>query len=143
MTVSDIMTSEVITAGMDDTVEEIAKIFEQKHIHHIPILEGTRIVGVVSDRDVLKAISPFANIIGDVARDRNTLKRKAHQIMTRKVVTICPTDTVREAAATMIKHKFNCLPVLSSAGAVIGIVGIVTKTDVMRCLVEQPMLSNE
>ena len=61
MTVSDIMTSEVITAGMDDTVEEIAKIFEQKHIHHIPILEGTRIVGVVSDRDVLKAISPFAN----------------------------------------------------------------------------------
>ena len=140
MTVGDIMTSEVITAEMDDTVERIAEIFEQKHIHHIPILEGTRIVGVVSDRDVLKAISPFANIIGDVARDRNTLQKKAHQLMTRKVVTICPTDTAREAATIMMEHKFNCLPVLSSAGAVIG---IVTTTDVMRCLVEQPMLSNE
>ena len=138
MTVSDIMTSEVITAGMDDTVEEIAKIFEQHHIHHIPILEGTRIVGVVSDRDVLKTISPFANTIGDVTRDRNTLKRKAHQLMTRKVVTICPTDTAREAAETMMAHKFNCLPVLSNAGAV---VGIVTKTDVLRCFVEQETLA--
>ena len=138
MTVGDIMTSDVITAEMDDTVERIAEIFEQKHIHHIPILEGTRIVGVVSDRDVLKAISPFANTIGDVTRDRNTLKRKAHQLMTRKVVTICPTDTAREAAATMMEHKFNCLPVLSNEGAV---VGIVTKTDVMRCFAAQETLA--
>ncbi|MCH8217146.1 MAG: CBS domain-containing protein [Planctomycetes bacterium] len=134
MTVDDIMTSDVITAGMDDTVGGIAKIFERHHIHHIPVVEGTRIVGVVSDRDVLKAISPFANTVGEVARDSNTLKRKAHQVMTRHVVTICPTDTALEAALIMLENRFNCLPVLSNAGA---LVGIVTKTDLLKSFVEQ------
>ena len=138
MTVSDIMTSEVITAGMDDTVGGIAKIFERHHVHHIPIVEGTRIVGVVSDRDVLKATSPYANTVGEDIRDCNTLKKKAHQLMTRKVVTICPTDDVKEAASTMLEHRFNCLPVLSNAGAV---VGIVTKTDLTVCLVEHATLA--
>ncbi len=134
MTVGDIMTSAVITAGMDDTVGEIAKLFEQRHIHHILVVEGTRIVGVVSDRDILKATSPYANTAGEDNRDLNTLKKKAHQVMTRHVVTICPTDTAIEAAVIMLENKFNCLPVLSNAGAV---VGIVTKTDLLKCFLEQ------
>ena len=134
MTVGDIMTSNVITAGMDDTVGGIAKIFALHHIHHILVVEGTRIVGVVSDRDVLKATSPYANTVGEDNRALNTLKKKAHQVMTRHVVTICPTDTAIEAAVTMLENKFNCLPVLSNAGAV---VGIVTKTDLLKCFLEQ------
>ena len=136
MTVDDIMTSEAITAGMDDTVEEIVKVFALHHIHHMLVVEGTRILGVVSDRDVLKAISPYANTVGERARDSNTLMKKAHQIMTRKVITICPTDTAIEAAVIMLDNKFNCLPVLSNAGAV---VGIVTKTDLLRCFLDQVM----
>ena len=134
MTVDDIMTSDVITAGMDDTVGGIAKIFEVHHFHHIPVVEGTRILGVVSDRDILKAISPYANTACEDARDSNTLRKKAHQIMTRKVVTICPTDSVIEAAQIMLENKFNCLPVLSNAGAV---VGMVTKTDLLKCFLGQ------
>ncbi len=134
MTVGDIMTSDLITVGMDDTVGEIAKTFALHHIHHIPVVEGTRILGVVSDRDILKATSPYANTVGEDARDSNTLRKKAHQIMTRKVVTICPTDSVIEAVAIILENKFNCLPVLSNAGAV---VGIVTKTDLLKCFLGQ------
>ena len=134
MTVGDIMTSKVITAAMDDTVGAIAKIFALHHIHHIPVVEETRIVGVVSDRDILKATSPYANTVGEDARDSSTLRKKAHQIMTRRVVTVCTTDTVVEAAAIMLENRFNCLPVLSHAGAV---VGILTKTDLLKCFLEQ------
>ena len=134
MTVGDIMTSKVITAAMDDTVGAIAKIFALHHIHHIPVVEETRIVGVVSDRDILKATSPYANTVGEEARDSNTLRRKAHQVMTRKVVTICPTDAAIGAAEIMLENRFNCLPVLSNAGAV---VGIVTKTDLLKYFLEQ------
>ena len=134
MTVADIMTSELLTAELDDTVGDITKIFAEHHIHHILVVEGSRILGVVSDRDILRATSPYANTDGEDARDSSTLRKKAHQIMTRRVVTVCTTDTAVEAAAIMLENRFNCLPVLSHAGAV---VGILTKTDLLKCFLEQ------
>ena len=133
MMVSEIMTTEVKTASMDDTLGEIRKIFESNHIHHIPIVQDGRLVGIVSDRDVLKALSPHVDTVRADNRALNTLKKKAHQIMTRRVITISPEDTVEEASVIMLEKKFSCLPVLERTGA---IVGIVTKTDLLKDLIE-------
>ncbi len=128
------MTKEVSIGGMDDTLGDLKKIFESKHLHHVPIVEGGRLVGVVSDRDVLRFLSPYVNTMTEDNRDLNTLRKKAHQIMTRDVVTVSPNDTVEAAALTMLEKRFSCLPVLSDTGA---IVGIVTKTNILDCLVRQ------
>jgi len=136
MTVAEIMTTEVITANMDDTLGGIRKVFELNHFHHIPIFEGNRLSGIVSDRDVLKNLSSRADAGNANNHALNTLNKKMHQIMTRKVITINPEDTIEEAAATMLEKKFNCLPVLEPSGA---IVGIVTKTDLLRSLVVLPV----
>jgi acetoin utilization protein AcuB len=134
MKISEIMTTDVITAGMDDTLGSIKAIFESHHIHHVPIIEADHLVGIVSDRDVLRDVSPYLNTRGEDNRALNTLKKRAHQIMTRDVVTISPADTIEEAAETMLKHRFSCIPIQALSGE---IVGMVTKTDILRCLVEE------
>jgi acetoin utilization protein AcuB len=131
MTVAEIMTTEVRTASMDDTLGGIREVFERHHFHHIPIVEDNELVGIISDRDVLKNLSPRVDSTWANNHDTNTLKRKTHQIMTRKVITISPDNTIEEAAATMLEKKFNCLPVLEQSGAILG---IVTKTDLLRSL---------
>jgi len=134
MTVAEIMTTEVITAGMDDTLGGIRKVLELNHCHHIPIVEDSRLVGIVSDRDVLQGLSPNVDLSIADNRALNTLKKKAHQIMTRKVTTIGPEDTIEEVAAVFLDMQFSCLPVLEPSGTV---VGIVTKTDLLESLLEQ------
>ena len=110
-------------------MDRYRKILAQNHCYHIPVVEDNRLVGIVSDRDVLKALSPYADTVGADASDLNTLKRKAHQIMTRRVITISPEDSVEEAATMMLERGFNCMPVLERSGAVIG---MITKTDILK-----------
>jgi acetoin utilization protein AcuB len=129
MTVAEIMTTNVLTAGMDDTLDAIRKIFHLRRCHHIPIVEENRLVGIVSDRDVLKDLSPHVDTVGADIQALNTLKKKAHQVMTRRVITISPEDSVEEAANMMLEGKFNCLPVLERSGTV---AGMITKTDILR-----------
>lgn len=136
MIVSDIMTTEVITASMDDTLGGIRMVFELNGCHHIPIVEDRRLVGIVSDRDVLKGLSPTADSPMADNRALNTLKKKAHQIMTRHVTTISPEDTLEDAAAVFLENKFSCLPILDGFG---NIVGIITKTDILVSLLGKTM----
>jgi acetoin utilization protein AcuB len=134
MTVAEIMTTEVITAGMDDTLGGIRKIFELNHFHHMPIVEKDRLVGIISDRDVLQGLSPSADLVIADSRALKTLKKKAHQIMSRHVITISLEDTIEKVAATFLEMQFSCLPVLDQSGK---LVGIVTKTDLLECLAGQ------
>lgn len=131
MTVAEIMHTKVITACMDDTLGGIKKVFELHQFHHIPVVDEDRLVGIVSDRDVLRELSPNVDSVRADNRALNTLKKKAHQIMSRRVITISPDDTIEEAAALMLQKKLNCLPVLQHYGALIG---IVTKTDLLEIL---------
>ena len=136
MIVADMMTTEIITAGMDDTLGGIRKVFELNDCHHIPIIEDDRLVGIVSDRDVLKGLSPTADLAIADNRALKTLRKKAHQIMTRNVTTISPEDTIEEAATVFLKLKFSCLPVLERSGH---LVGIITKTDLLASLLDKTM----
>ena len=135
MRIEEIMAREVSIGGIDDSLGDLKKIFESNHFHHIPIVAEGRLVGIVSDRDVLRFVSPYVNTMGEDNRALNTLKKKAHQIMTRDVVTVRAHDTVAAAATMMLENRCSCLPVLSDAGA---IVGIVTKTNILDCIVRQP-----
>lgn len=129
MIVADIMITNVITIGLDDTLDRIQKIFEKYKFHHLLVLDEGRLLGLISDRDVLKEISPYINTLGEDARARDTLKKKAHQIMTRKPITVSKDIPIEEAAGLIMAKNISCLPVVSEEGIV---EGILSWKDILR-----------
>jgi acetoin utilization protein AcuB len=130
MQVRDVMSRRVVFIDIDDTVEAITRVFRERGFHHAIVVDRElRICGVVSDRDVLKVTSPFVTKLAERAMDLQTLRKPAHQLMTRHPVTIGPDDTITEAAQRMVDQRCSCLPVVDSHGRV---VGIVTSRDVLR-----------
>lgn len=120
--VGTIMTRRVVKVSMDDSLCEVREIFERSSFHHLVVEDGKRVVGVVSDRDLLKNISPFLGKISEREQDAFTLQRRVHQIMTRKLVACSPGTTLAEAGRMMTEHNVSCLPVLDEHGVCVGIV---------------------
>ncbi|WP_296052105.1 CBS domain-containing protein [uncultured Alteromonas sp.] len=122
MSIPSVMTHRIVTVQMDDSLAVVKEIFEASGFHHLLVVENEKLVGVLSDRDYLKAISPFLNSISERIRDRATLERKVHQIMTREVITLKVTDTMVSAIGLFNRHKISCLPVIDETGKPVGIV---------------------
>ena len=100
MTIATIMTNKVVTVEMDDTLLTISMIFENVKFHHLLVVENKKLVGVISDRDFLRAISPFLKTASETTRDRNTLNRRVHQIMSRNPIIVSPETSIEFAAGT-------------------------------------------
>ena len=135
ITVSEIMTSKVVTIEMDDSLEVIRDIFRKVKFHHLVVVDGEKIVGVISDRDLLKAISPYVNTMSETNRDRATLEKRAHQIMSHYPVTIQKSCPIQKAAKLMLDRRVSCLPVTMPDGT---IEGMVTWKDVFKAFLESP-----
>ena len=131
MMVSEIMATEVMTASTDDTLGEIREIFKSNHIHHLPVVQDNKLVGIVSDRDILKDLSSDVDMVGADNHALDTLKKTADQIMTHRVITVSLEDTIEEASTTMLEKNISCLPILERSGVV---VGVVTKSDILKNL---------
>lgn len=133
MTLESIMTKHVVTVSMDDTLEHVREIFARFRFHHVVVLDHCRVVGVISDRDLLMNLSPYAGKALERALDAASLKKKAHQIMTRDPMTATPSMPAGEAALLLLTNHNSCLPVLDEVGAC---VGIVTLRDMLRWSLE-------
>ena len=131
VTVEKIMSPHVLSVDMDVTLKEIREIFEHVSFHHILVLDNERLAGIISDRDLLKAVSPYASTQSERPRDAATLRKRAHQFMTRKPVSIGVDSNVLEAIRSFIDHKVSCLPVLSEDGSV---AGILTWRDILQAI---------
>ena len=132
MNVDQIMTRGTITIGMDDDLRTVRDRFEEHAFHHLLVIEQGKLVGVISDRNLLRNVSPFLGKMSERPEDMATLNRRVHQIMTRKPITITAETHVDEAAQVMLEHRVSCLPVLTADGRV---VGIVTSHDLLGALV--------
>lgn len=134
MRIVDIMKQRVATIGMDDTLETVRDFFAAAPFHHLLVLEEEQLVGILSDKDLYKALSPFLGSGSENQRDRDTLQRRVHQIMTRSPVTISPQGSIAEACDLLLARGISCLPVLENGQ----VVGIVTWRDLLRsCYVYQ------
>ena len=69
MKLSSIMTKQVVTVDMDTSLKAICGIFDDKKFHHLLVVEDNELCGVISDRDLLKASSPFLNTLAEQKRD--------------------------------------------------------------------------
>ncbi len=121
------MTRKLVTVVSETTAAEALALCRMNRIRHLPVLEGRRLVGVISDRD-LRAATPA---LGDLARAEALDRIRVADEMARDVTTAGPEDPIEDAAMAMYERKIGCLPVVDGED----LVGILTTSDVMRALV--------
>ena len=131
MQVGEMMTRRVIAVDRDTPLHEVRKIFEEEGFHHVLVIERRELFGIISDRDVLRHLSPYVDTLAEQRRDVETLEVRAHQVMSRCPVTIDPGISVAEAASLLVEHRISCLPVLENER----VCGLVTTRDIVRALV--------
>ncbi len=129
MKIASIMTRNVYTVDMDDSLKTIRDIFGFDAFHHLLVEDGRRFAGIISDRDLLRAISPFLGTLSEKTCDKKTLNMKAHQIMSKRVITVNAETSIEDAASLLLRNNVSCLPVISSQGDV---EGIVTWRDILK-----------
>jgi len=129
MNVHGIMTKRLVTVEMDDKLEAVKEIFDASRFHHLLVIDVDRkLCGVVSDRDLLRALSPYVGTMNATARDTATLNKRVHQIMTRKPITLLADATLQAAVDTLLANRISCIPIVDAAFRP---VGIVTWRDVL------------
>ncbi len=147
MRVSDIMTPAVHTVGPEATLKEVALLICRHHISGVPVVaerDAGRLMGIVSERDVLKALYPtYDELIDDPARSRDFVgmesryrdvaRQPVAEVMTRRVLTAAPEMPVLQAASLMLINKVRRLPVVESGR----LAGIVSLGDVHQAIFER------
>ena len=119
-----LMSREIHALKPDQSLDEAWLLLRVHRIRHAPVLdEEKRLVGLISDRDLLRA-------------DRERQKTVA-DIMTTRVLAAAPETPIREAAGTMADRRIHCLPVVDEQSRLIG---MLTVTDILRCIVNQAPL---
>lgn len=141
MTIEDVMTKDVATAEVGTPLRDVAALLAEKKISGLPVVHDGRVVGVVSEADILakergearERRGLFGFLVDDRAAAELKLEaRTAGEAMTAPAVTIAPGRPVAEAAATMIDERVNRLPVVDRDGRLLG---IVTRADLVRAFV--------
>lgn len=142
-TAQDIMAHGVETLTLDDTVEAALLFMKEKKVRHVPVMdlpvgdeEGAYFVGVISERDLFRQISPYVGKIGELDSDRSGLGKKLTDIVTRKPTGMSPETGLAEVIATMISNHTDMAPVLSKGA----LVGIITSEDIVKLYVRLDML---
>lgn len=118
--VGDVMTRKTVTLSPHHGFAEAVSLMADRHFRHIVVVDSSgQILGVISDRDILRAL----------ARSNNWQKKDVSQIMTRDPVTVKRETPLSAAVAKIVAKRINCLPVLDDEGKVCG---ILTSTDLLK-----------
>ena len=113
-TVADLMVKDVLTVEPSDTIGEAAEKMHAANVGAVVVMEDmVRIVGIVTERDLLRAVASRAR----------AAEARVRQWMTPNPLTIDPNTTVEEAAKIMFDHNFRHLPVVKD-GRALGIVSL-------------------
>lgn len=132
MKVEEVMSSNVISIDMDERLEIVQKLFAKHQFHHLLVVDNRKeLVGVISERDLLKAISPNIELPTANVKDLATLNKRVHQIVSSKVVCIHQFSPFSTAVKIFQEKKVSCLPVINANNIP---VGIITWRDVIAWL---------
>jgi len=132
MQVEQWMNQDVVSLGPDDSFRTAMHLIRQKGIRHVPVVEGKRLVGIVTDRDLRQASPSGATSLSIHELHYILEKLTVREIMTKQVVTIRPDQTVEDAALLLLGHRIGGLPVVRDGE----LVGIVTETDILQAFLQ-------
>jgi len=129
--VKEIMTKRIVTVAMDDSLKVVKGVFDNVSFHHLLVVEAGKLTGVISDRDLLRAIGPKLGTVAETSADIADLNKRAHQIMTREPVVLSPDVGVEEAVSVFNRNRISCIPIVNDDGKP---VGIVSWRDILKTL---------
>ncbi len=112
MLVEDRMKRDPVTVKKDDSFRYALRLIRKEGIRHLPVVEGKKVVGIVTDRDLRQAAPSPATTLE--AHELNFLleRLEVEAIMTKKVLTVTPETPLLDAARLLLAHKIGCLPVV-------------------------------
>jgi acetoin utilization protein AcuB len=122
MNIEKIMTKRLVTVKLDDSLKAVKVIFDNEGFHHLLVVESDELHGVVSDRDLLKALSPNVGTLAETNKDALTLNKKVHQIMTSELVTLTPDADISDAIEIFNNYDISCIPIVDDKNKPVGIV---------------------
>lgn len=132
-----IMTTKVITLGIDASIFEAWNLFREKRFRHVPVLSREhKLIGMLSDRALLR----YAATTGQVppyAPDSPQAKTNIRALTTAGVITATPDTRIREIARMMFEKRVGAMPIVDQYA---NIVGIITRSDILRTLVNHAPL---
>ncbi len=133
--VSKIMSTHLVTVHHGEPVSKVRQLIREHGIHHIPVVSGQKLVGIISNSDVLRVSFGDAFNADERAVDA-TLDHTMtiEQLMQKDPVAVRENAPIREAAQTLADGNFHSLPVVSDGQK---LVGMVTSTDLIRYLLDQ------
>ena len=123
------MSKTLVTVHVDDNLWMVKELFEKSGFHHLIVVGEDKLIGIISDRDYLKAISPRIDTVTETAKDVETLNKTVQQIMTSDVITLTPATDVYDAIDIFNNHKISCIPIVEENNKP---VGIVSWRDILR-----------
>ena len=133
--ISNVMSTDVVTVTPKEKLSTVKRLMRDLLLHHIPVVDGDKLIGIVSRVDVLQA--SFSNqVVGSAGASDEWLDTAVEldKLMTKQVVTIKDYDTVHHAAEMLATYDFNALPVVNTDQ---NLVGIVTSNDLIDYLLRQ------
>jgi CBS domain-containing protein len=133
-TVERIMQREFASVRSDERMDFVEDVMALGRVRHMPVVDGGKLVGVVSQRDLLAA--SLSRVLSFDAQERRTFLRSidVKEVMAPRPITVSPATSLADAAALMLRHKIGCLPVVGAGGEAIG---LVTETDLLRAAYPQ------
>ena len=133
MDVASIMTRPALTVAPDASLDAAMAIMDECAIRHLPVTEGTRLVGVLSDRDLLEATGWLPARVHDARHTSKSPRgRVVRELMTDPVMTISEADSVVTIAVEAVVQGIGCLPVVQGDE----VIGIVTEMDLLGAFVD-------
>jgi CBS domain-containing protein len=143
--VEKIMSRSVITCDAETDIGEVARLIWENDVSSIPVTEQGRVVGMVTDYDLISRQTefdgpiylPFIDVYfqvpgtGDPEQLRRILATTARELMSYPVVTLHPDDSVQDAATIMYERRINAIPIVDSAEQ---LVGIVARADIVQMI---------
>jgi len=132
MRVRDIMSTDVVTLIEDETLAHAKRCMDLGRIRHLPVLRGSKLVGLVTHRDLLAASFSIFAEVEPAEQRRIFVTVPVVEAMHRDVITVGPDESVADAAYILLDNKWGCLPVVNDDG---DLLGIVTEADFLRLTV--------
>jgi CBS domain-containing protein len=133
--VADVMTRDVLTLYEESSLQQVLSVLGPYRFRHLPVVDGKRVVGIISQRDLLLlSTQGLGHGPASQAREARLMEEVfLRDVMTTQVVTIEPEATLAEAGRRMLESRIGALPVVDRDGE---LVGIVTENDLLRSFVQ-------
>lgn len=132
MLVNERMSHPVITVQPDLPIMEALDLMRSKNVRRFPVVDRERLVGIVSDKDLLNAAPSDATTLTVWEMNYLLGKVKVKDVMTKEVITVTETTPIEEAAFIMANNKIGGLPVMRDGR----LVGLITETDLFKIFLE-------